>query len=369
VRCRCRFPQSSGPRSIRSLPRAVAARAVPGSRLGEFYGCSSEKFWQVRLLFQTRRWRCREMAKIKSSPAVPRPRRLPAGRVLEENVRGLMNYPNVVAAFIGKKQRKRKDTGQLSIVCGVREKVPEKDLEPRHVIPKNLELAVTPARSSRVSTDVIPIHGSFSVQSTVLGPSDIAFPGGVNKSTIGIAVRHPTFGKVITTAGHAIPQGFGTGGKMVVASGGSSFIAELAAEPRINQSTDHALLRPENQDLVGNFFRDVTPLGPPYIPDPDHDVGKQLFVLPAERDIVPVVCRGLRGSVRVGANLVMNDLILTDLRTEDGDSGACLVDGNWRAWGLLLGIFETGDDQGNIGSFSVFIPAFRVIFLESAQYL
>jgi hypothetical protein len=280
-----------------------------------------------------------------------------------------MNMPNVVAAFVGKKQRKGKDTGQLSLVCGVREKIPEKDLDPGHVIPKALELATTPLHSTKMPTDVVPLGGYFDIQASFLGPSDVAFPGSPSRATVGIAINHPTFGRVITTAGHAVPQGAVPGDAMLVSSAGDNFVVELAAKPRINQDTDHALLRPDRQELAGNFFQDVSPLGPPYIPDPNNDVGKQLFVLTADRGIVPVMCRGLRGSVRTGPNLVMNGLILTDLRTRGGDSGACLVDGQWRVWGLVLGMFRTLDDTGNTGDFSVFIPAFRIIFLESAEYL
>jgi hypothetical protein len=309
------------------------------------------------------------MANSPKIPSPPKPRKMPAGRVMDETLRRLMNMPNVVAAFIGTKQRKGRDTGRLSLVCGVSEKIPEKDLDPRHIIPKHIEIATTSLHSSKVPTDVIPLRGNFTIQANVLGPSDVALPGSSTQATVGIAIHHPVFGKVITTAGHAVPQGVTPGDPLLVSSGGSNFIAKLAAPPRINTQTDHALLRPENQELVGNFFQDVTSLGPPYIPDPDHDVGKQLFVLTADRDIVPVQCKGLRGSVRTGANLVMNGLILTDLRTRGGDSGACLVDGQWRVWGLVLGMFRTLDDMGHPGNFSVFIPAFRVIFLESAEYL
>lgn len=304
----------------------------------------------------------------RKTPLIPKPRKLPAGHVLDENVRRLMNKPNVVAAFVGKKQRKGKDTGQLSLVCGVSKKIPEKDLEPSHIIPKAVEIPITRVRSTRIATDVIPMHGRFEAQANMLGPSDLVLPDQFTQATIGIALNHPTFGKVITTAGHAV-QGVPTGSPMIVSSGGDSFSVRLAAEPRINQRTDHALLAPENQDIVGNFFRDVTPLGPPFIPDPNQDVGTPLFILPSDRDVITVICRGLHGSVRVGSNLIMNDLILTDLRTVDGDSGACVVDGNWRVWGVLLGRFETTDDNGNLGNFSVFIPAFRILLLEGAQFM
>jgi len=308
-------------------------------------------------------------AKKKDNVTLPRPRNLPAGHVLEENVRGFMNTPNVVAAFIGRKHRKGRDTGRLAIVCGVREKLSEEDLDRSHIIPKNHYVETMPACRTRIPTDVIPMSGHFRVHASVLGPSDIVGPGMQLQATVGIALRHPTFGRVITTAGHAIPQGSSPGASIIVQSDGNNFIAQLAAEPRINQATDHALLRPDAQDLVGNFFRDVTPLGPPYIPDPNHDVGRQLYVLPADRDIIPVVCRGLQGSVQVAPNLIMNDLIFTDQQTMGGDSGACLVDEKWRVWGLLLGAFPAVEGAEDGEFFSVFIPAFRILFIENAQYL
>src|SRR5262249_22601746 len=95
----------------------------------------------------------------------------------------------------------------------------------------------------------------------------------------------------------------------------------------------------------------------------------QLYVLLASGGIAPVRCRGLTASIQTAPNTVMHDLILTDRRTVGGDSGTCLVDSSWRVWGLLLGAFQGTADDGGEDNFSVFIPAFRVMSLESASFL
>src|SRR5262249_54306918 len=150
--------------------------------------------------------------------------------------------------------------------------------------------------------------------------------------------RHPQFGDVLTTAGHAIPPGQGAQ-PLTIESGGSGFQAQVVSVT-LNQTSDHALLRPQQPGLLGNLFRGITPLGPPYIPDPETDTNAQLYVLLASGAVAPVRCRGLTASIQTAPNVVMHDLILTDRRTVGGDSGTCLVDSSWRVWGLLLGAFQ-----------------------------
>ncbi|HEX9944180.1 MAG TPA: hypothetical protein VGG03_19390 [Thermoanaerobaculia bacterium] len=296
-----------------------------------------------------------------------KPRRLPAGLRLDERLRSYINHPDIVAVFIGKKQKNSKNTGRLSVVFGVQKKIARKELERNRMLPKFLEMGAAPGWESRIPTDVVEVEGQLEIQANQVGPADMVNPGLPLEATIGIALRHPEFGNVVTTAGHAIPQGLGSGSRLMVRSAGADFLAEVKRVVT-NDVSDHALLRPENQDLVTNSFRDVTPLGPPYIPDPDHDVGTQLYVLPANRDRLPTICRGLKGSVSIG-HIVMSNLILTDPVTEGGDSGSCLVDSRWRAWGLLLGKLRTRDNRGVINDFSVFVPAFRVLFMENARFL
>ena len=211
--------------------------------------------------------------------------------------------------------------------------------------------------------------GRFDVHAAILGPADVVNPNIPGfRATIGIALRHPDFGDVVTTAGHAIPPGLPSGSRVVIESNGADFPAQVVSVTT-NQLSDHALLRPDNPGLVGNFFRDITPLGPPYIPDPQSDIHAQLFILLADGNAIPVQCRGLSASIQTAPNIVMSGLILTDWRTIGGDSGACLVDANWRIWGLLIGAYQATTDTGEEESFSVFIPAFRVLSLEAAQFL
>lgn len=308
------------------------------------------------------------MATKKTQP-MPKARRLPAGRHLDEVMRGMLAWPRVQVSYIGKKQVGGKETGRLAVVCGVEKKLDKKTMDPAEAVPETLNFRSTPVRTSRVATDVIQMKGSFEVQTNLLGPADLVNPGDPNfEATLGIALGHPVHGNVVTTAGHAIPPNIGNGDQVVVASGGNTFAAQVM-NVVTNQFSDHALLRPVSPIAVGNFFRDITPLGPIYIPDPEKDVGKKLFVLPAQGNPRSVTCQGLKASIPTAANIVMHDLILTEWSTLGGDSGACLVDQDYRVWGLLLGVFRMSNSTGISTDFSVFVPAFRVLFLENAHYL
>jgi hypothetical protein len=309
------------------------------------------------------------MAPKRESTPHPRPRRLPAGRQLQETIEGMLAWPNVRACFVGRKQVKGKETGRLALVCGVEEKIPEKSLPNHEILPKSLPLHSLRGRTTRIPTDVVPMGGRFDIQATVLGPADIINPDRPSfRGTAGIALRHPTFGDVVTTAGHVVPPGLPSGARVIIESGGNSFPAQVVSV-RTDQFSDHALLRPDSPGLLGNFFRDVTPLGPPHIPDPQTDVHARLFILPSMGDVREVQCRGLTASVQTAPNIVMNNLILTDFCTEGGDSGACLVDRNWKVWGLLIGVYRGTNETGDSEDFSVFVPAFRVLSLESARFL
>jgi hypothetical protein len=299
---------------------------------------------------------------------LPRPRRIPAGRDLYQAVQGMLARPGVKACFVGGKRTRGKRTRRLALVCGVGEKRPKSDLAPEEILPASVGLATRRSGISRIPTDVITM-GRFDVQGTVLGPAEIVNPNLPGfQATTGIALRHPRFGDVVTTAGHAIPPGLPSGAPVVIEASGSGFPARVVSVTT-NQFSDHALLQPDDPGLVGNFFRDVTPLGPPYIPDPENDVHTPLFILLANGEVISVQCRGLTASVQTAANIVMHDLILTEQRTIGGNSGTCLVDSNWRVWGLLIGAYHATTDTGEEDSFSVFVPAFRVLSLEGAQFL
>lgn len=296
----------------------------------------------------------------------PRPRRLPAGKQLEATIQGMLTRPRVNACFVGRKYVGGRITKRLALVCGVDQKVAEDELDSHELLPSVVQLDLLSRRRSRIATDVIETPSLLDLESTVLGPADVANPDRPPyRATVGIALRHPIFGDVVTTAGHAIPPGLGDGDRILVESGGSSFSARIRSVT-VNQLSDHALLQPEDVPVLGNFFQDITPLGPPYVSDPQADIDTRLFVLFSDGTTRAVSCRGLQASVPIASNIFMHNMILTEWVTQGGDSGTCLVDRNWRVWGLLLGSYRAthlGQD------FSVFIPAFRVLSLENARFL
>src|SRR6185295_9328628 len=288
-------------------------------------------------------------------PPHPRARRLPRRRQLDETLAGLMAHPDVIGCFIGHKRSGREISRRLAIVCLVKRKLLKNRLSTKRMLPDRVAWQLTPNRTSSLPIDVIEVKKPLVHQSALLGPGDQ-----IPAATIGIALRHPQFGPVVTTAGHAVPAP----GAILSAQSGGQAISARAVRVTRNERTDHALLHPEPDSPIGNFFRDVSPLGPLHVPDPEHDVGTALWVLPANRDPLPTVCRGVNGQVLTDQGIVMLGLIVTDAVTLGGDSGACLVDSAWRIWGLLVGRFVDSQQQRE---FSAFVPANRVVFLENAE--
>jgi len=306
----------------------------------------------------------------------PRRPPLPTAARTHAILEDLAGHPHVEGCYVGHKRTRGRAGRTLAVVCAVREKRPRGQVPKEHLLPRKVEWTVNSREKATVRTDV-QVLGESGFQAVVAGPGDrvdgISIAGRTDAvmATVGVALRHPRFGPVVTTAGHAVQTGPGTVEfdpaqrprirlKNVAADGTQSPIAgSLLRSSRIPQA-DYALVAID-QTPVANLYHDVNSLGGMHVPQPD-DVGKPFFVLTAA-GVVQTRVRGVFGVFTIG-EFPMRDLILTDPVTEGGDSGCALIDAAFRVAGLLVG-FITIDGERR----SVFMSAFWATTLEQSELL
>lgn len=300
------------------------------------------------------------------------PSEFPADGNLAELYAEMLAYPNVHGCYIGRKTTRHTQTRVLSLVCCVHDKPARAKLARTDRIPSHVTWPRTRAKHFRIRTDVqVAQHGQTRAVAPVVGPGDELRPSPAAHSglaTLGIALKHPTLGRVMTTAGHTfIPNGsgthiFGPNAPVLTVSnaGGGTSPATFQAIPlkasRVPQA-DYALLQPQAESR--NLFRDTLNISGIHFARPE-DVGTKLFALTRD-EIKPTLLRGVAGTLVFG-DLQMTGLLITDDVTEPGDSGCCLVDAGFRVWGLLVGGALI---DGVIRS--VFASANFVLALENAQ--
>jgi hypothetical protein len=312
------------------------------------------------------------MGKTRRRPA-PRLKlpRTPTPARLAEIYADLQRRPNVLGCFIGRKRKGGRATSRLSVICVVREKVALRDLDPEtERLPAEITWLRGEVRPGLLATDVQVLTRPFQpAAGAVAGPGD-GVTAGASRATVGIALRHPVFGDVVTTAGHLVLDTLGTvtypAGQLpqvelASAGSGGTLFPGTALKAVRSTTVDYALVRPSALTCQ-NLFADQTPIGLPYTPS-DQDLGAPLFVLSA-RGTLPASFFGVHGSLPVGGNGLMQDLLVTDFATDAGDSGSCLVDAQSRSWGLLVGFSEL---EGKLCS--VFISAALPLALEGAVFL
>ena len=284
---------------------------------------------------------------------------LPTRSHLKSIYSTLKKKRNVVGCFIGRRRAKGRACRELAVVCCVSEKPPARDLAADHRIPKRVRWLKTTRRNAVVRTDVQRC-GESALSAAVAGPGDLMMPP---KSTLGFAIRHPVHGLVITTAGHSfIKDRFGDETfvpprAVVVTAATGVARACRVLKAVVQREADYALIKVDGD--CANLFEDEFVLDGIHWARPE-DVDRKLFAL-TNSGLKETRLRGVDGSVQVGA-LEMDGLLLTDKVTIAGDSGAALVDENFRLWGLLVG-FITSDSR----KLSVFYSANWVLALERAE--
>ena len=257
---------------------------------------------------------------------------------------------------------------QLAVVCCVRQKVRRRDLEAAQRVPSRVTWPRTRTTHFSMVTDVQRLGSSELQQQAVpvVGPGDeLQASAASSVATIGLALRHREFGRVVTTAGHAF-VGSTPGTRLFdpatptvrVANVGASgtFDAVPLKAVRVPEG-DYALLRPQAEPR--NLFQDSLNLSGLHFARPE-DEGTPLFAM-TRRGLEPTVLRGVAATFVMGG-VQMRGLFLTDPVTVAGDSGCCLVDSSFRVWGLLVGLQVINGRPK-----SIFAAADWVLALEIAE--
>lgn len=291
---------------------------------------------------------------------------VPSKSCLAQLSEELRKRPQVLGWYIGHKKKQGRHLSELSLCVLVSEKRPARSLPAHERIPKYFTFRPTSKTRRKIRTDVIALGGSFVRASVFAGPGDgiVGPPPG----TLGMALSHPEYGPVVTTAGHVFTSGMGVetfepGQRPVVLNNCGGEACELKGDllkVAVTDRADYALIRPYDAAACQNVFQDQVVLGRPYSPSPeDIAAAPDLYVLTAAGPVATKL-RGVDAEISVGSQGVIRNVILTTRCTQGGDSGACLVDSAKRVWGTLVG-FNT--------EFSVFLRASVPLYFENAEYL
>jgi hypothetical protein len=282
---------------------------------------------------------------------------------LSEEIRKL---PQVQGWYIGHKKKQGRSLPELSLCVLVSEKRPVRSLRADERIPKYFTFCPTSKSHRRIRSDVISLGGTFVRAGVFAGAGDGVV--GPPPGTIGMALIHPQYGPVLTTAGHVFTSGMGVetfepGQRPVVLRNAGGEACELRGDLLkvvVTDRADYALIKSHDMAACQNVFQDQVVLGRPYAPSPEDVASPQeLYVLTAAG---PVATRlqGVDAEISVGPQGLIRNVILTTRCTQGGDSGACLVDSAKRVWGTLVG-FNT--------KYSVFLRAGVPLYFENAEYL
>lgn len=311
------------------------------------------------------------------APAAPTP------AALRAIYADLLRLPNVVGCAVGFKRRRGRATKTLAIVCCVTEKVVAKELESAARVPKSLTWGPAGGEPRSMPTDVVvlgthlrqgaPNAASLGPGDAILGSTTVTGAPLGGTGTVGIAMQHPLYGPVLTTAGHVIGQTtlgtmvYPAGGEPVVTvldpAGGGGTLQLRALKAVFTTESDYGLLALESGESAANMYGTQSALGRVYVPSPSDLVGSPSLRVLCAGGVVPVTLYYVDHYAAVGSAPLAH-AILTTFATQGGDSGACLVDDANRPWGLLVG--QTTLD-GTL--YSVFTPAYLPLLLESAQML
>jgi hypothetical protein len=289
-----------------------------------------------------------------AAPLVPQ-----AGQ-LSEMYEQVLSLPNVVGCFVGRRRRKGRRTREIALVACVSTKLSTRKLKRSQRVPRRLGWAVTSKRTARLRTDV-QVMGRSELHSTVLGAGDEIdgyFPPSgqaiESHGTIGIAMQHPIYGRVVTTAAHVfvgpnygettLPPGQ-EWRVLLRCSTGSPVRNGKVHKMVITHDCDYAIVSPPPGVPVENLYHDSQPLGPPYVPDAS-DLDKPAYVLSVEKSHLTFL-RGYHGRITI-EGLELRDVLITDRRTGGGDSGACLVTSGSRPMGLVEGGTEIDGESVSV---------------------
>jgi hypothetical protein len=287
-------------------------------------------------------------------------RKLPNTAELKDIYRELMKKPNVVGCYVGKKTTTGKKGGGVAIVCAVKDKIEHKDLKPEEVIPKTVDWLKSSSSPKKLKTDVVKLPHKLKRQAgAIIGAGDkIIRLRNNEEGSIGLALSHPELGPVVTTAGHLFNDSVGN--EIVEIQSGASTVHGKMVKKVMEPDADYALIRVDESPnvKVENLFRDLYAVGPLYMIS-ENDLEQKMSIL-TPRGEFEVTLKGIHGQF-TWDGVAMTDLILTTWGTVPGDSGSCLVTGNYAVCGLLVG--QTGTQ------FSAFAPAYIPVLKENSNLI
>jgi hypothetical protein len=264
----------------------------------------------------------------------------------------------VIGSFVGLKATGGKYTRRVSLVCLVRKKKARDKIDRSARIPKRLQYRLANERSA-LTTDVIEARRGLVLQASFNPGDKVREPQLGVVATVGAYGVHHTFGDVLVTAGHFAQQVGGDQAtvQLLDRSAGETIAGTIRAHQN-RQGIDFCFIEPHVDVTLGDELTN-TPIDAVYEPVLRRDLGAPLFVL-ARGQTIPTVCRGLglEYALPDGSD-TLTDLIACDPVTRIGDSGAALVDSDFRLWGFLIGSIP--------GLFSVFMPVTRLLALEPIQ--
>lgn len=230
------------------------------------------------------------------------------------------------------------------------------------MVPRRVAWQVTTKRQAMMRTDVVEIPQA-SGREAVAGPGDQASFRS-NPGTLGIAVTHPFYGDVVSTAAHLLVPESAQGEvnyplnalpriSLTNSATGEKFAGRVLRHV-MSSAADYALVLPSQQFPARNLFNDELPFTATTTLT-DADLGAALFAA-TSRGLISTVFRGLRAIIPVGSTVFV-DAILTDHVTSGGDSGCALVTSDGYVCGLLVGFS---------GPFSVFMSPRVLLDTERA---
>ena len=279
--------------------------------------------------------------------------------------------PNVVACYLGFKYSKGRRRRTIAIVCLVSTKKRTGSLRARDRIPKSVSWKTRSGRQHQIATDVVKLRGPGTLCATT-GPGDGCSI--VEAGSVGLAMRHPSLGNVVTSAGHCAlradePAGnydFSADPRQAVlrnlASATSHGGQALAAS--CTSVADYALVRPDDPSGCTNFHRSGVRVRPP--PQSDPPIGASVTLLTSTGASKMATLVGMHGQMPIGRAGLMVDVILTTPTLRGGDSGGLLTLSQTReAFGLAVGFVPVASRR----IISVFMPAASVLKREAGSFL
>lgn len=287
-------------------------------------------------------------------------------------MREMRKVRGVRGCYLGGKVTDGVQTKEVSVICLVEKKKPSSKLRgSQSTVPKQIDCpALVGLGNTRLITDVRESNG------IVVPASRTSFNGagdsvsyGNSSATVGMALEHPIYGKVITTAGHLVlgdrtgqveyQEGGGPSVRLQANDGSGVVIRGELIKAVVSEFADYALIKPLT-NKASNYYHDVLGLGSVYQPIRT-DLYKRLMLLTSAPTPVNTTLQGVHANLVVGST-DMRNLMLTQYVSHRGDSGCCLVDKSLNIWGTLVGGVEV---DGHI--YSAFAPAAVPIYYENSE--